>query len=118
MWLSEKMAAAGAEDTLLTGGVVTVGGKTPAVMTDGEERDARIASPGGYYWRPAPSDPVIVSRCSEVTILGRLQEPTDLAPGEIRLSTGGASLRLLPDGRILLSGELYINGTKLEVVDT
>ena len=115
MWLSEKMAGSAPQDLPLAGGVVTVGGQTPAVTVDGEERNARIASPGGYYWRPAPSDPVVVSRSGGLTILGRLQENTPLSPGEICISTGRASIRLLPDGAIRLEGEIFINGTKLEL---
>lgn len=114
MWLSKKMAAEAAQEMPVAGGIVTVSGAMTAVMTDSEERDARIAAPGGYYWRPEVGQNVLVSRSGGLTVLGRVQENAALAPGEVRIQTGSASIRLLPDGTIRLDGEIYLNGEKWE----
>ena len=116
MWLSKQIAH-GAEAALpVAEGTVTVGGQAPAVLTDGEERDVCILSPGGYYWRPAVGSEVLLSRNGKPAVLGRLQEPCTLLPGEVRISTGKAAIRLLPDGSVHFTGEIYLNGEKWEAI--
>lgn len=114
MWLSEQIARTAPSAATVAEGTVTVGGQTPAVLTDGEERDVRVVSPGGYYWRPAVGSEVLLSRQGTAAVLGRLQERCDLLPGEVCIRTGKAAIRLLPDGSIYLEGDLYLNGEKWE----
>lgn len=114
MWLSEKIARESAAVTGISQGVVTVGGTAPAVLTDKEERELSVLSPGGYFWRPAPGDRVLLSRESGGCVLGKLQPQRELAPGEIRIQSGSASLSLLPSGEIHLTGDIFINGKKWE----
>lgn len=114
MWLSKQISHGAQPAATVAEGTVTVGGQTPAVLTDGEERDVRILSPGGYYWRPAVGGEVLLSRQGTPAVLGRLQERCDLLPGEVRIRAGKAGIRLLPDGSIYLEGELYLNGEKWE----
>lgn len=111
MWLSEKMATretpvSGAEE-----GVISVGGTSPAVVTDGEKRHTAVISPGGYFWNPGVEEKVAVFGGDDCYILGRLQQG-DLLPGEIRICTGGASVRLLPNGDVHIDGTIYLNGER------
>ena len=117
MWLSQKISARPLAAEMLRRGQVTIGGEQPAVLTDGEEREARVLSPGGFSWRPAPMDPVLISRGEDCCILGRLQDLCGLEPGEVRLHTGAAAISLLPDGSIRFTGRVSINGVLWEESD-
>lgn len=112
MWLSEKMGTSAPQTPAAELGVVSVGGMTPAVVTDGELRQLRLICPGGYAWRPAVHQQVALWRGEEDCILG-VMERQDLQPGEIVISTGSAAIRLSADGRIDLVGEVYVNGEQL-----
>lgn len=114
MWLSEKMSRQAAQQADLCRGVVSIGGENTAVLTDGEEREVSVLSPGGYFWRPALKERVLVSRAEGGCVLGRVQEACDLTPGEICIRTGAASIRLLPSGDIFLTGKIHLNGVAWE----
>lgn len=45
-------------------------------------------------------------------VAGRIQMG-ELRPGEIRITAGEASVALLPEGRVDIRGEIYINGEKI-----
>lgn len=114
MWLSQNLVRGTSVQEKLQPGVVTVGGASPAVLTDGEKRNLKILSPGGYFWRPATGEKVLVSGDDGGCVLGKLQEAPALAPGEIRIVTGAAIISLLPSGEIHLTGDIYLNGEKWE----
>lgn len=117
MWLSQRVFRDNSAPAGLSQGVVTVAGAAPAVLTDREERELSVLSPGGYLWRPGLGDRVLLSREGGGCVLGKIQQPADLAPGEIRIVSGGASIALLPSGEIHLTGDIYLNGKKWEVAE-
>lgn len=112
MWLSEKMAGGTPGGTALQQGQISLAGEAPAVITDGQLTKVRVLSPGGYAWQPALGDGVLVSALEDPVILGKLQSPAELLPGEVRLYAGKAGISLRPDGSIHLTGEVFINGQK------
>lgn len=110
MWLSRKMAADNSGE-IGVGGVVSVGGENPAVVTDGESRTLEIIAPGGYAWRPDVNQRVLLWQGN---VMGAVQSAEKLAPGELLLYSKGASIRLGNDGSIHLTGNVFINGERWE----
>lgn len=86
-------------------GVTTIGGGEAAVLTRGEDRALPVYGPGGLVWTPKAGDTVLVikggSGREEQCIAGALarRETDELEPGELRLYSGGASLRCATTGR-------------------
>ncbi len=111
MWLSERMAKEQTQETAPCGGVVSLGGDDPAVVTHGEERNMAVFSPGGYCWRPEKDDAVAVLP-GERAIVGKAQGQMPLQPGEVRLFSKKAAIYLANDGSIRLEGDVYINGER------
>jgi len=115
MWLSEITSRGRGTENGAGPGIVSVGGARPAVVTDGEQREARVFSPGGYCWRPAAGQAVLLVRGTETCVAGAAQEDTsDLLPGEIRIASNGASVVLTNDGTIKITGRLFVNGTEVK----
>lgn len=111
MWMGKQLArtAGGGGETAV--GTVSVGGDAPAVVTDGEQRQAKVFSPGGYGWRPAADDEVLLVRAGQPCILGRAQQcPVTLAAGEVCLFSGGAVVHLKQNGEIAVTGTLRLGG--------
>lgn len=120
MWLSEELArrthrgAAEAES-----GTVTVEAESAGVYARGEVRGAVMASPGGYLWRPAQGETVLLlrggARDTPPYVIGKAeQDAQELLPGEVCIrSAGGARIVLRNDGRIELYGSVTLNGVPL-----
>lgn len=123
MWLSEQTKAKmPMEDAEV--GVTTVTGDKLAVVTRGEQRDLVIFGPGGYVWRPASGEQVVVLQGgpggTERWVAGCRQgaAPVNLKAGEVYLFSGnGASIYLKNDGTVELKGktvsvkgQLIVNG--------
>jgi len=85
-------------------GVVTIGGKRPAVRLDSERRDLEIFSPAGFRWTPRVGQRVLVIKCRDETpcIVGAEQSDEGLESVEIAAKT------------IDLQGQILINGVPLE----
>lgn len=120
MWLSEN-ALGKKEGSGARIGTATIGGGAAGVYTDAERRGLGVYGPGGYVWRPRSGQTLLVLKCGgedgESCVAGAEAEdaPPDMENGEIYItSSGGASMYLKNDGRILLGGQLYLNGEKLE----
>lgn len=98
-------------------GLVTLGGDPAGVLLGGERRWLPVYSPGGYSWRPAAGDRVLVLKTGaeqeSPCILGTVQTDHELGPGEVRLSGGGSSLLLGQNGAEL-TGTVRINGKTLD----
>lgn len=123
MWLSKqiKPGAATADADL---GITTISGKQVGVITRGEVRDLPVYGPGGYLWSPANGSAVLVVKGGpggeEQCVAGTrpLEEPRQVAPGEVYLyGPGGSSIYLRQDGsveirgsRVSVTGELTVNG--------
>lgn len=115
MWLGQKLRGQKEEAGAGELGIVTIEGEAPAVLSRAEERALPVLAPGGYCWRPCSGETVLVLKGgalgAERYLAGRVQQETDeLQPGEVCITSGGASIRLRADGRIELRGELLING--------
>lgn len=110
MWLSRKIVYEQPEGDTAALGTVTIGGDDAAVMTDGERRNAKVISPGGYCWQPAASDSVLVLKGNELYVPGMLQTGRQIAPGEVLIYSDEAQIRLTNDGKVKISGDVYIDG--------
>ena len=121
MWLSRRIMYENPDPDAATLGVVSIGGENAAVVTDTEKRRARLIAPGGYCWQPDTSEDVLIVKGNELYLTGRLLENPGIETGEVRIFSKGASMTLKNDGKIEISGELhltgdlYVNGQKMEV---
>lgn len=115
MWLSEKSALAGIErQGQADYGRVTIGGRNPAVETDGEHRSPVLLAPGGVFWLPSAGQEAVLLRCEDGTevLLGTAQgdAPADMLPGEVYIKSGAASVHIGADGQISIAGLVNIIG--------
>ena len=115
MWLSKKIAGGRFESADNELGRVTLAGQS-GVMTAYEARRLPVCGPGGFLWRPADGQEVLVIKCGAQQVIAAVK--TDgadgLLPGEIRLeSAGGASITLKNDGAVEIDGTLTVNGNAL-----
>lgn len=127
MWLSEQVMRRHVEPDPATIGTVSIGGENGAVVTDGEKREAKVISPGGYCWQPESMDEVLVVKGNELYLQGILQKsPVKLDPGEILIYAGGSRIWVKRDkieitgevkitGDLHVAGDLYVTGQKMEV---
>ena len=109
--------------TLAESGTVTVGGSAAGVLSRAEERNIPLAAPGGYAWRPKNGERVLVIKGGtlgeERYVAGSLDAARESAPlgdGEVCIYAegGDASITLRRNGRVEITGDLYINGKALE----
>ena len=119
MWTSERRRDRPVGETVAELGTVTLGGDPAGVSLGGERRWLTVYGPGGYSWRPAAGEKVLVLKAGAEgeapCILGRAQErqEKELRPGEVRLA-GGESAVHLGQERLELTGTVYVNGQTLE----
>lgn len=118
MWLSSQSRKTQRSDQGAETGVVTLEGEETAVYLTGERRDLPVLSPGGYCWRPAEGETVLVLKSGadgeELWVAGVPGDGTDLAPGEVRIQSRQAAVFLGNDGSIDLRGTVKINGVPME----
>ena len=118
MWLSQKLTQRETRNaTNAQSGTVTVGGAEAAVYIEGEERDVKVVSPRGFFWKPANGENVLVIKGGvfgeEAYIVGAVQEEDDTpGTGELRVASanGSAEIVLKNNGRIDINGDVFING--------
>lgn len=114
MWLAEKTARSGAGAPDAAVGEITIGGESPAVLSEGESRGVLVLAPGGYVWKPSPGEETVVLRCGSVSAAAGavLSEwPAGLACGEVCVrSAGGASVLLKNDGSVEITGSVNVTG--------
>ena len=117
MWTSERSRRPLVREAAAETGEVTLGGGQAGVILGGERRWTALCCPGGYTWRPAAGDRVLVLKAGgeqeSPFILGVETDGSDLAPGEVRLSGGSSTLRL-GSGGLELNGNIQVNGMTLE----
>ena len=116
MWTSERSRRPRAEEAPAEVGEITLSQGTAGVNLGGERRWAALCCPGGYAWRPAAGDRVLVLKAGgereSPFLLGMEPPETDLAPGEVRLSGGDSAIRL-GSGALELTGNIQVNGISL-----
>ncbi len=117
MWTSERDRRLMAQEAQAELGVVTLGGDPAAVLLGGERRTLPVCSPGGYSWRPAVGDKVLVIKSGaereEPCVVGKAQPEERLAPGEVKLSGGGDAGVHVQKSAVDLLGEVKVNGVDL-----
>ena len=115
MWLSSQSRKTRPSSPEAETGVVTLEGEETAVYLTGERRNLPVLSPGGYCWRPAEGDTVLVLKSGadgeELWVAG---DGSDLAPGEVRIQSGRAAIFLGSDGSVNLRGSVKLNGVPVE----
>lgn len=111
MWLSKQQKQRTEERTAQTG-AVTITGETVAVELDGERRGLTVYGPGGYRWRPAAGEKVLVFSTEDGLCVAGVPAEAPLEEGEVGLFTpGGAAVTLKKDGRVMLDGGVAVNGS-------
>jgi len=119
MWTSQRTARGEQDAAPADCGRVTLEGDPAGVYLGGERRWLPVYSPGGYYWQPAKDERVAVLRMGTEQeapcVIGRVQEKPEkeLEAGEVLLSGGKSSLKLGKLG-LNMTGQIYVNGQKLE----
>lgn len=117
MWTSKPAPRLPSEEPWADTGTVTLGGDPAAVSLGGERRQVPVYAPGGYQWRPAAGDQVLVLKTGaqreSPCVAGVCCQSGELSPGEVRISSGSGQIRLR-DGRVEVQGQLWINGEQLE----
>lgn len=116
MWLAKKKTESRTECAGEVGSA-TIGGAQPSVYLDGERRRAAVYGPGGYRWRPAEGDDLLVLKAGaereQPCVIGCAGTAEDVEAGEVKLFSGGCSVDL--DGETqTLTGTIMVNGQSLE----
>ncbi len=110
MWLSRQQKKAGQEGPIDTGQVTLSDGGV-AVELDSERRGLVVYAPGGYRWRPAVGQKVLVLKTGEGHCVMGTPVDGEIPAGEVELSApGGAQIILKTDGRALLSRDVEVGG--------
>lgn len=115
MWLSEERCRKPAAEAAAEWGPVTIS-EPAAVYLAGERRQVPVCAPGGYVWRPAVGEEVLVLKAGNQTeqpfILGKTRmEEKELRPGEVRIQ--GGTCTILLGEKMELAGDVRINGETL-----
>ena len=130
MWLSRQKERFGGGGSAAEVGTVTIPGDPAAVYLSGERRQVPLYAPGGYHWRPAAGQELLVIKTGEegelpCTVGCRAEKPpVSLKSGEVALSAGKSSLVLRNEGKtevnggLAVAGTLTVNGETLESIVT
>ena len=115
MWITDRQAAEPIREPTAELGQVTVGGDAPGVALAGERRSLILCAPRGYHWSPARGDTVLVIKSGaeqSPCLVGMEVPPGTAKPGDVCLSVAqGTEIRLLPEGGILLAGDITVRGS-------
>jgi hypothetical protein len=111
MWLAKRSNRGGAPPGA-SYGVVTIGGRASAAVTDTELRDIGACLPGGYCWRPKAGQSVLILKDGEKNyIIGAVENDGDgLESGEIIIRSDAVSIELRNDGKIKITGDTSLKG--------
>ena len=114
MWISKRRDPGHSPSAMV--GRATIPGDPAGVYLDGERRSLPVFGPGGYHWRPALGQEVLVLKGEgESSYVAGARCGVSLEPGEVCIRAGeaGAQIRLLPDGTLELRGRVLVNGVPL-----
>lgn len=119
MWTSKPAPRLPSEEPWADTGTVTLGGDPAAVSLGGERRQVPVYAPGGYQWRPAAGDQVLVLKAGaqreSPCVAGVCCQSGALSPGEVRISSGSGQISLR-DSRVGVRGQFWVNGERLEAL--
>lgn len=117
MWTSNRKQDGRTQEAPGDVGVVTLGGDPAGVYLSGERRWVAVYAPGGYQWRPAVGDKVLVLKAGDhqesPCLVGVRQPDEELEPGGVRLTGGTGQINLCQDG-VRLDGQVWIGKQTLE----
>lgn len=117
MWTSNRKQDGRTQEAPGDVGVVTLGGDPAGVYLSEERRWVAVYAPGGYQWRPAVGEKVLVLKAGDhqesPCLVGVRQSEQQLEPGGVRLSGGEGQIDLCKDG-IRLTGQVWIGEQTLE----
>ena len=110
MWLSRQQKRE-SEERVTASGPVTISGERVSVELESERRGLTVYGPGGYRWRPAAGEQVLVIRTEDGLCVVGTPCGTGVETGEAGLvAQGGAAVTVKRDGRVLLSGAVEVDG--------
>lgn len=119
MWVSKqtKKKETGAGPARV--GIVTTAGQESGVHLGTQRCWLPVLAPGGYRWRPANGEQVLVLKTGadgeSACVLARKEEAgEELLPGEVELYAPGCGMKLTREGRVELRGSVCVNGAALE----
>lgn len=115
MWISRRNGTGSQRKESAQVGHVTVEGDLTGAMLDGERRGMPVYGPGGYVWRPSQGQEILVVKAGadgeQPCVAGARGGPEmNLAPGEVYIHSGGASILISNGGVISMSGLVLVNG--------
>ena len=117
MWISQQNRKTAAGDRVPAEvGAATLAGNPATVYLNGERRQVPLFAPGGYHWRPAAGDELLVIKTGAegelpCAVGQRVEEPpVALESGEVALTSGSTQLVLHKDGRMRLQGDVEVQG--------
>lgn len=119
MWTAQQSRRESGRKTAAADcGQVTCSEEQAGVYLDGDRRWMDVYSPGGYSWRPAAGEEVLVLKTGSdqesACIAGRKQEKNGLDVGEVCIySSKGGRITLRNNGEINLDGSVFVGGTAL-----
>lgn len=112
MWLSKKISQEKNKKTTFTA-EVTNSGSSITAQSSNEHRDIKLIAPQGISYAPESGENCLLIKTEdEVAALGIPVKDKNLDEGEIMLYAGDASITLTKDGKIYLSGRVFINGVE------
>lgn len=120
MWLSKQRRGEEPDGHAAQLGVVTLEEARPGVYLSGERRGLTVVGPGGYCWRPAADQEVLVIKAGEegerpcvagVPCDG--ERGKELLPGDVGIYVGRAAVVLKTGGDLDLRGNVMLNGVLL-----
>lgn len=119
MWLASKIANKQGESLpVLKGSVKSATSAAVEVDASRPMRNLPMAVPFGIvYVPPVGAEAVVAALPSGEVCLGVIGENTSsLKAGEIKIySSGDSSVTLTADGKVLIEGDVYINGKEVSL---
>ena len=111
MWLSERLSKNQTEQAPEKGTVTLSHGNTLEAGAAMNSRSVRECAPYGYASKtPAGAEVMLLPVSDGQLALGINQETSELAPGEVKItSLGGASLVLKNDGTVVINSKFVID---------
>lgn len=117
MWLTQFLNQNGkSRNTSSVGSVTKASQGSVEVDTSQPHSNIKVLAPFGVAYVPLLGEEAMVASldgvklCVGVVVRGN----RDLQKGELRLfSAGGSSITLKNDGRVLIEGDVYINGEEV-----
>ena len=118
MWIVQQGMRQPEPQSVALEGRVTLGGDPAAVYLDGEQRELPVFGPGGYVWRPAQDEQVLVLKMGsageeQCVLAQRCGDEIEIKQGEILIYSGGSAIHLRRDGIIDMSGIVRVNGKQV-----